>query len=63
MIKTFLLVTLCLTMLPFVVIGSIIGYTFVRWQFMKKCEDDIFSVDIVPKVAYNEGAKREKTDG
>ena len=50
-------------MLPFIVIGSIIGYTFVRWQFMKKCEDDIFSIDIVPKVTYNEGAKREKTDG
>lgn len=62
-LKTIIIIAAFISLLPMAIISGIATYTFVRWQFVKKCEDDNYSVDIISEMKYIGYAKGERPNG
>jgi len=56
--KTIIVIATFISLLPIAA-----AYTLVRWQLMKKCEEDNYSVDIISEMNYIDYAKGEKING
>ena len=60
--KTLLYFVLSCAALLVFVIGSTFVYTWVRFQYVKNCEECDYGVDTTSKPCYNRGAKEEEHD-
>jgi hypothetical protein len=61
--KTFIVIATFVSLLPIAAVSGVVAYTLVRWQLMKKCEEDNYSVDIISEMNYIDYAKGEKING
>ena len=61
--KTIIVIATFVSLLPIAAVSGVVAYTLVRWQLMKKCEEDNYSVDIISEMNYIDCAKGERING